>query len=63
MGTAMLTIGSVLAVHGTKYYDNDSRKHYLKVDNTSSAYAVIVFLYLFVASFAYSWGPVNILIN
>ncbi|CAG8532396.1 4293_t:CDS:10 [Cetraspora pellucida] len=57
MGTFMLIIGIILAVHGTKYYDEELGKHSLHLDSTASSYSVIVFIYLFVASFAYSWGP------
>jgi sugar porter (SP) family MFS transporter len=57
MGTAMLIIGSILAKHGTKYYDESLGKHFVHLDNKASSYAVIVFIYVFVASFAYSWGP------
>ncbi len=63
MGASMLIIGSVLGTHGTKYFDSSLGKHFVRLDNKASSYAVIFFIYLFVASFAYSWGPVNILIN
>jgi hypothetical protein len=63
MGTAMIIIGSVLASRGVKYYDDKLGKHFIHLDGNPSSYAVIVFIYIFVASFAYSWGPVNMLIN
>lgn len=59
----MIIIGSILATHGTKYYDESLGKHFVYLDNKASSYSVIVFIYIFVASFAYSWGPVNMLIN
>ncbi|CAG8476500.1 15646_t:CDS:10 [Rhizophagus irregularis] len=48
---------SILATHGTKYFDESLGKHFVYLDNKGSSYAVIVFIYVFVASFAYSWGP------
>ena len=63
MGASMLIVGCVLAVHGTKRYDASLGKHVLLLDSKASSYSVIVFIYVFVASFAYSWGPVNILMN
>ncbi|RIB05796.1 sugar transporter [Gigaspora rosea] len=57
MGTFMLIIGIILAVHGTVYYDSAIGKHSLHLNSTASSYSVIVLIYLFVASFAYSWGP------
>lgn len=59
----MLIIGSILATHGTKYYDESLGRHVVNLDSKASSYSVIVFIYVFVASFAYSWGPVNMLIN
>lgn len=57
MALCMITIGSVLGVHGTKYYDNDLGKNFVKLDSNASSYSIIALIYLFVASFAYSWGP------
>nr|ADM21463.1 sugar transporter [Rhizophagus intraradices] len=57
MGSSMIIIGSILATHGTKYFDESLGKHFVYLDNKGSSYAVIVFIYVFVASFAYSWGP------
>ncbi|CAG8496769.1 9192_t:CDS:10 [Acaulospora morrowiae] len=57
MALCMTTIGSVLAVHGTKYYDNELGKNFVRLDSNASSYSIIAFIYLFVASFAYSWGP------
>ncbi|CAG8570438.1 28580_t:CDS:10 [Dentiscutata erythropus] len=57
MGIFMLIVGIILAVHGTVYYDSAIGKHSLHIDSPVSSYSVIVLIYLFVASFAYSWGP------
>ncbi|CAG8495717.1 10057_t:CDS:10, partial [Scutellospora calospora] len=57
MGIFMLIIGIILATHGTKYYDTNLGKNSMHLDTTASSYSVIVFVYLFVASYAYSWGP------
>ncbi|CAG8615944.1 2558_t:CDS:10 [Funneliformis mosseae] len=57
MGISMLIIGLILALNGNKYYDPVLKKNFVKLENKSCSYAVIVFIYTFVASFAYSWGP------
>ncbi|CAI2164591.1 11309_t:CDS:10 [Funneliformis geosporum] len=57
MGISMLIVGCILAINGTKYYDTELDKNFVQLKNTSSSYAIIVFIYIFVASFAYSWGP------
>jgi hypothetical protein len=58
MGTSMLVIGSILAINGTKYFDSSLGRNFIKLDNKASSLAVIIFIYIFVAGFAYSWGPV-----
>lgn len=58
MGASMLVIGSILAINGTKYFDSSLGKNFIKLDNKASSLAVIIFIYIFVAGFAYSWGPV-----
>lgn len=57
MGISMLIIGLILAIDGHKYYEPGINKNSVRLRSTSSSYAVIVFIYTFVASFAYSWGP------
>ncbi|RGB27625.1 sugar transporter [Rhizophagus diaphanus] len=57
MGASMLVIGSILAINGTKYFDSSLGKNFIKLDNKASSLAVIIFIYIFVAGFAYSWGP------
>ncbi|RIA91781.1 sugar transporter [Glomus cerebriforme] len=57
MGASMLVIGSILAIDGTKYFDSSLGKNFIQLDNKASSFAVIIFIYIFVAGFAYSWGP------
>ncbi|GBB98966.1 hypothetical protein RclHR1_03380008 [Rhizophagus clarus] len=57
MGSAMIIIGSILGTRGSVYYDDLLQKHFIHLDSKASSYTVIVFIYIFVASFAYSWGP------
>ncbi|GBC07193.1 hypothetical protein RclHR1_00730042 [Rhizophagus clarus] len=57
MGASMLIIGSILAIDGTKYFDSTLGKNFIKLDNKASSLAVTIFIYISVASFAYSWGP------
>ena len=54
----MLVIGCILAINGSKYFDSSLEKNFIKLDNKASSFTVIVFIYIFVAGFAYSWGPV-----
>jgi hypothetical protein len=58
MGLSMLVIGSILAINGTKYFDSSLGKNFVQLDNKACSFIVIIFIYIFVAGFAYSWGPV-----
>ncbi len=58
MGSAMLLCGIVMGATATVYEDVKSGE--MKVDmsgNKSASYFCIVMVYVFVAGFAYSWGP------
>ncbi|KAI9256905.1 general substrate transporter [Sporodiniella umbellata] len=59
MGTAMLLCGIVMAATGTVVTDPSGEKSVDMSANTSASYFCIVMIYIFVAGFAYSWGPVG----
>ncbi|KAF1802074.1 general substrate transporter [Mucor lusitanicus] len=58
MGITMLLCGIVMAACGRVYYDPTTGQNNVDLSgNTSASYFCIVMVYLFVAGFAYSWGP------
>nr|CAG8565505.1 8479_t:CDS:10 [Entrophospora candida] len=57
MGCAMLIIGIILGATGIEYYDPKLAKNFMRLDSKTNSYAIIFFIYFFVGSFAYSWGP------
>lgn len=57
MGCAMLIIGIILGVTGIEYYDPNLEKNFMRLDSKTNSYVIIFFIYFFVGSFAYSWGP------
>ncbi|CAO3684237.1 unnamed protein product [Umbelopsis vinacea] len=57
MGIAMLLAGIVLGVCGKIQVLPDGDKTIDTSGNTAASYFSIVMIYLFVAGFAYSWGP------
>ncbi|CAO3683172.1 unnamed protein product [Rhizopus stolonifer] len=59
MGTAMLLCGIVMAATGRVYVNSDGENAIDMSGNVSASYFCIVMIYIFVAGFAYSWGPVG----
>ncbi|KAI9313592.1 general substrate transporter [Dichotomocladium elegans] len=60
MGIAMLLCGIVMATTGRVYLDLADNKNKIDMSgNTKASYFCIVMIYVFVAGFAYSWGPVG----
>ncbi|KAJ1981603.1 hypothetical protein H4R35_000647 [Dimargaris xerosporica] len=58
MGIAYLIIACIIATKGTKVIKDDGSVS-ISMDNNAASYATIVFVYVFVAGFAYSWGPIG----
>ncbi|RUP44821.1 general substrate transporter [Jimgerdemannia flammicorona] len=60
MSVCLFIVGGVMGGVGTRLYDDVSGKHYYNFNgNTSATYVIIIFVYIFVACFAVSWGPVG----
>ncbi|KAG1146841.1 hypothetical protein G6F37_004925 [Rhizopus arrhizus] len=59
MGVAMLLCGIVMAATGRVYDTADGEKAIDMSGNVHASYFCIVMIYIFVAGFAYSWGPVG----
>ncbi|KAI8342692.1 general substrate transporter [Chlamydoabsidia padenii] len=60
MGTAMLLCGIVMGATGKVSYDAAKQSNVVYMgDNKSASYFCIVMIYVFVAGFAASWGPVG----
>ncbi|CAO3642303.1 unnamed protein product [Mucor fragilis] len=58
MGTAMLLCGIVMGATGRVYYNPETDQNNVDMSgNVSASYFCIVMVYIFVAGFAYSWGP------
>jgi sugar porter (SP) family MFS transporter len=62
MGIAMMIIGILMGVYSTKTYDEQGVVQ-VSMFNNGASYAVIIFIYVFVAGFAFSWGPVAWIYN
>ncbi|KAJ1653238.1 hypothetical protein IWQ61_006598 [Dispira simplex] len=58
MGISYVIIGCIIATKGTKVIAEDGAVS-VTMDNLAASYATIVFVYIFVAGFAYSWGPIG----
>ncbi|KAJ1924836.1 hypothetical protein IWQ60_004945 [Tieghemiomyces parasiticus] len=58
MGIAYLVIGCIIATKGTKVVADDGAVS-VAMSSSAASYATIVFVYVFVAGFAYSWGPIG----
>ncbi|KAI7862105.1 general substrate transporter [Spinellus fusiger] len=59
MGICMLLTGIVMSATGRVFVDATGSKAIDMSGNISASYFCIVMIYLFVAGFAYSWGPVG----
>ncbi|CAF1647623.1 unnamed protein product, partial [Adineta ricciae] len=57
MSFAMLTIGSIMGIHGYTVYNSTTEVTEVIIPNQTASYTIIVLVYLFVAVFAASWGP------
>ncbi len=57
MALSMLIIGGTMGVHGYTYFNETTGAVQVIIPNRTASYVIIWFVYVFVASFAFSWGP------
>jgi sugar porter (SP) family MFS transporter len=57
MSLSMLTIGSVIGVHGYTLVNATTGTVEVIIPSQTASYIAIMFVYVFVAAFAFSWGP------
>ncbi|KAJ9052105.1 hypothetical protein DSO57_1026126 [Entomophthora muscae] len=58
MAIGMAVVGIVIAVYGVQSKDAITGETIFSMRSISASYTVIVFIYIFVAGFAFSWGPI-----
>jgi sugar porter (SP) family MFS transporter len=54
---SMLIIGGTMGVHGYRHFNETTGVVQVIIPNRTASYVIICFVYIFVASFAFSWGP------
>jgi sugar porter (SP) family MFS transporter len=59
MGGSMLIIGVIMASVGKTIYNDNGTKTVDLTGQLGASYTIIVFIYIFVMAFAYSWGPIG----
>jgi len=57
MTLSMLIIGGTMGVHGYRYFNQTTGAVQVIIPNRTASYVIITFVYIFVASYAFSWGP------
>jgi sugar porter (SP) family MFS transporter len=57
MSFSMLSMGGIMGVHGYSLVNATTGTVEVIIPNQAASYTIIVFVYVFVASFAFSWGP------
>jgi sugar porter (SP) family MFS transporter len=57
MALSMLIIGGTMGVHGYTHYNETTGAVQVIIPDHRASYVIISFVYIFVASFAFSWGP------
>jgi sugar porter (SP) family MFS transporter len=57
MSLSMLTIGSIMGVHGYTVFNATTETAVVIVPSQTASYTIIVLVYIYVAAFASSWGP------
>ncbi|KAI0220476.1 hypothetical protein L0F63_006055 [Massospora cicadina] len=58
MAVAMATVGILISIYGTEGKDQVTGETLVTMSNLGASFTVIVFIYIFVAGFAFSWGPI-----
>jgi sugar porter (SP) family MFS transporter len=57
MALSMLIIGGTMGVHGYTNFNETTGIVQVIIPNRTASYVIIAFVYIFVASFSFSWGP------
>ncbi|CAF3758695.1 unnamed protein product [Rotaria socialis] len=57
MTLSMLIMGGTMGVHGYTHFNETLDTVQVIIPNQTASYVIIFFVYVFVASFAFSWGP------
>ena len=57
MSFSMLLMGGLMGVHGYSVINATTGVVEVIIPNQTASYTIIVFVYVFVAAFAFSWGP------
>jgi sugar porter (SP) family MFS transporter len=57
MALSMLIIGGTMGVHGHTYHNATTGTVQVIIPDRTASYVIIFFVYVFVASFSFSWGP------
>lgn len=57
MASSMLIIGGTMGTYGYSYFNQTTGAVQVIIPNHTASYVIITFVYIFVASFAFSWGP------
>jgi len=57
MSLSMLTIGSIMGIHGYTLFNSTTDMIEVIIPSQTASYTMIIFVYVFVAAFASSWGP------
>ncbi|UJR21639.1 hypothetical protein I4U23_024716 [Adineta vaga] len=57
MALSMLIIGGTMGVHGYTHFNETTSAVQVIIPNRTASFIIITFVYIFVASFAFSWGP------
>jgi len=58
MGTGMAVVGIMIASFGVSVRNHITNELSVSMSNVGASFSVIVFIYVFVAGFAFSWGPI-----
>jgi len=57
MTLSMLIIGGTMGNHGYTHWNETTGAVQVIIPNRTASYVIICFVYIFVASFSFSWGP------
>ena len=57
MSFSMFSIGSIMGVHGYTLHNTTANTIEVIIPSQTASYIIILFVYIFVSAFAFSWGP------
>lgn len=58
MSISMLIVSILIATYGEKQIDPLTGSLFYILENKSVSWTILIFIYLFIAGFAFSWGPI-----